>query len=60
MIWQGGATAHTYANDGLISLNKFVSRITDGFCNLFFLLVSEHPMWHPHMTLDVTLQNFTP
>jgi len=27
---------NTYANDGLIMLNKFVSRITDGFCNLFF------------------------
>ena len=26
----------TYANDGLIRLNKFVSRITEDFCNLFY------------------------
>jgi hypothetical protein len=28
--------SNTYANDRLIRLNKFVSRFTDGFCNLFF------------------------
>ena len=50
---------YTCANDGLIMLNKFVSRFTDGFCNLFFLLVSEHPMQHLRITTNMTPQNFT-
>jgi hypothetical protein len=35
MIWQYDATV-TYANDGLIRLNKFVSQIIEDFCNLFY------------------------
>jgi hypothetical protein len=38
MIWQYSATV-TYANDGLIRLNKFVSRITNKFYNLFFISI---------------------
>ena len=57
MIWQRGATVK-YANDELIKLNKFVSRITDGFYNLFFLLVYKHRMRYPYITPNVTLKNF--
>ena len=45
MIWQYGATVHTCANDWLIRLNKFILRITDGFCNLFFISIRT-----PHTT----------
>ena len=31
--------SNTCGNDGLIRLNKFVLRITDEFCNLFFLSI---------------------
>jgi hypothetical protein len=27
------------ANDGLIRFNKFISQFTDGFCNLFFIII---------------------
>ena len=33
-------------NDGLIRLNKFVSRITDDFCNLFYYYYPNTPTWH--------------
>ena len=46
MIWQYGATV-TYANDELISLNKFVSWISDDFYNLFYYYCPNTSMWHP-------------
>jgi hypothetical protein len=39
MIWQCGAIVklkETYANDRLIRINKFISRVPKNFCNLFY------------------------
>ena len=44
---------YTCANDELIRLNKFISRITDGFYNLFFYFYQI-----PHTTPDITTQDF--
>jgi hypothetical protein len=61
------ATVPICANDGLISIIRFVSQFPDGFCNLFFLLVSENPsrhhltplMWHPKIFISQTKQNLS-
>jgi hypothetical protein len=58
MIEQCGATV-ACANNGLIRLNKFASRIANGFCNLFFINVRTLHVT-PHVTPDVTSLNFTP
>jgi hypothetical protein len=47
------ATVPTCANDRLISIIRFVSQFSDGFCNLFFLLVSENPSRHPSHASDM-------
>jgi len=45
--------SNIYVNDKLIKLNKFVSWITNKFCDLFFL-VSNTPVRHLHVPSDVT------
>ena len=50
MIWQHGATV-TCANDGLIRLNKFVSRIIEDLCNLFYYYYLNTTTCHRHVTL---------
>ena len=50
----------TCANYRLISIIRFVSQFPDGFCNLFFLLVSKNPFRHPFNTSDMTPKKFSP
>ena len=45
MIWQCDATV-TRANDELIRLNKFISRITKNLCSLFYYYYSNTSMWY--------------
>jgi hypothetical protein len=47
--------SNTCANDGLIRLDKFVSQITDRFCNLFFISIGT-----PHVTPLYDTQYDTP
>ena len=46
MIWECYATV-TFADDGLIRLNKFVSRFYGRKLQLVFLLETENPFRHP-------------
>jgi hypothetical protein len=55
------ATVPTCANDGLISIIRFVSQFPDGFCNLFFISIwnpsqhpPAHPIWHPKIFISRT------
>jgi hypothetical protein len=45
--------SNTYANDELIRLNKFVSRFTDGFYNLFFINIQTLYVTPPCDTLNL-------